>query len=198
MIPVHLFLHVVVQSVSAKASGCRVRRVICEHCGREYIYQLRRTATGTSQSYMFMGRGGKKQAAEVAAQGKLQKVLAEGVDVVPCPECGSLQANMLRLVKKMALRVITIFSGFGAVVMGIFWLCTNQFLGGRKFVPVAEIATAVFFAGLCLSLTWVLLRDFNARAHRRTRAALGARCRALPAEEFDALVAGGNAASIEH
>ncbi|HUO09160.1 MAG TPA: hypothetical protein VM008_12710 [Phycisphaerae bacterium] len=197
MIPVHLLIHVVVQSVSAKASACRVRRVTCEHCGCGYIYQLRRTATGTAQSYMFMGRGGKKQAAEIAARGKLEKILAEAIDVVPCPECGNLQTNMLRCVRRTALRMIAISSGFGAVIVGMFWLGTNQFLGGLPFVPVAEAATAIFAACLCLSLMWALFRDFNAGAHRRTRAALGTRCRAMPAEEFDALLTGENADAIE-
>lgn len=190
MIPVHLFLHVVVQSVSAKAAGCTVKRIVCEHCGVAYIYQLRRKATGTAQSYMFMGRINKKQAAEIAAQRKLQKVLAQGIDPVPCPECGKLQGEMLRLVRKGRLRVVGMCSGLLGVTVAILWICTDQWIAGPKLIPTAQIATVLFLACLTLSLMWVVFADPNARAHRRTRAVLGAKCRAMPADEFDALLAG--------
>jgi hypothetical protein len=188
VIAVHL-IHLVFQEVSVTTTGCTVRRVACEHCGETYIYQLRIAAKGTAHSIFFIGKAGKKKIAEARAQEKLRKRLAIDNEPPPCPACGHYQRVMIPILRKRLLRRAALTTFFLAIALFILWIVEEQ-LTSPFFTAATQFATALVICSVLGWITWILLHNFNHSAHRRTREVLGARCAAMPAEEFDALLAG--------
>jgi hypothetical protein len=89
-------LSFLIAEARATADGSAVKEVECEHCGLEYVYQLRRTARGRAQSFLFRDA----EAAETDARANLNRVLKEDCDPVPCPGCGWYQRPMVQLLKR--------------------------------------------------------------------------------------------------
>src|SRR5262245_56923158 len=65
--------------------------VRCEACGKSYAYQLTRTGHGAADGYSEDSYSLARQRAEA----DLQRLLASGVEAVPCPACGWYQSNMI-------------------------------------------------------------------------------------------------------
>jgi hypothetical protein len=86
---------------SAARSGAVARNVKCEKCGRWYHYMLLREGTADA------GRSDESEAADAAAAWasyRLTRGLETGVDVVPCPDCGWVQAEMAGEARRRAGR----------------------------------------------------------------------------------------------
>jgi hypothetical protein len=95
--------------------------VNCEHCGTEYIYQLKLVGGG-SASILSRGSTGALDAAESQARKGLQQQLIHRQDVVPCPKCFHYQPHMYRaagmrrfqwLMVFVVVGVLVAFAGFG-------------------------------------------------------------------------------------
>jgi hypothetical protein len=190
-----LFLHLlrlVYQEYSASASGCAVRRVACEHCNQTYIYQLRLTAKGSAASLRFMNKTATRERAAARAQKKLHKRLAVEVAPNSCPNCGHYQRDMIVLLRKRVLRRIALSLFFLAVGLIILWIAEEQ-VASPAFTHATQFITALVICSLLGGFLWTFLHDFNRASHRRTRDMLGDKCQSMPAEEFDALLAGQSA-----
>jgi hypothetical protein len=80
---------------TATLTGTTLKRVQCESCHAEFVYQMERTAKGSGTSMLFLDNQGARGRAGQNAQLNLRGKLAKENDVVPCPACGSYQANMV-------------------------------------------------------------------------------------------------------
>ena len=80
---------------TATTKGAVLKAVSCEECGREYVYVLRRSASGMGSSPLFLDDHGARSRASGQAQALLRHRLQQGIDVVPCPACGRVQQHMV-------------------------------------------------------------------------------------------------------
>jgi hypothetical protein len=72
------------------------RDVRCEKCGCAYRYELVRRGEGMGSAVYGIGEGAAERRADRRARELLEEHLANAVDPVACPDCGWLQAKMVR------------------------------------------------------------------------------------------------------
>lgn len=87
------------QTIASK-KGETTTVVRCEMCGRSYAYELERTGEGSANTLF---GGGRRVATQRAAE-NLQKLLAVGIEVIPCPACGWYQSHMLPKARRLHRR----------------------------------------------------------------------------------------------
>jgi DNA-directed RNA polymerase subunit RPC12/RpoP len=98
----------------ARASG--TRDVNCEKCSHRYTYELKRTVAGHASTAYHVDERGAGERAIRAAQANLEKSLKMAVNPVRCPQCGWLQADMVREVRRRRL------SGLRAGAIFFLWI----------------------------------------------------------------------------
>ena len=80
-------------AASTTRAGGVSRNVRCEKCGQWYHYDLVREAFGAARAG---GPVSAVQRAEAVAEARVIRALDVGGEVVPCPACGWVQAEMVR------------------------------------------------------------------------------------------------------
>jgi hypothetical protein len=86
---------------TATKDGYIVRRVECEKCQRPYHYRLDGTIKSTATSPLFLdNKGAASAAADGANDEALLNQLERSIRMVPCPNCGQYQSNMVRYARK--------------------------------------------------------------------------------------------------
>jgi hypothetical protein len=130
--------------LTATAMGLTTKVVCCEACGKRYAYPLTRTGHGVADKH---AKGGYSVAVQ-RAEADLQRLLAIGVEAVPCPACGWYQSNMIPEARKQ-YRLWMMYAGqcltVGLIPLGGLglWIIHD--------VPEAQGFTPVLVAGLvCL------------------------------------------------
>jgi len=125
----------------------------CEGCGRSYAYEVKRTGHGTAESDSEAFR---------RASENLQKALAIGVEVIPCPACGWYQSNMIpkarRLHRRWMLNVGACLT-LGLVLPAVIGSVINSSLvfKGQEHIPwPIFFATLVclFAVGIAMCARW--------------------------------------------
>jgi len=145
---------------TASATGAATKLVTCEKCQCVYQYQLIRRGSGTGSAPYGLGKGAAQRAAQRGAQKQLAKLLAKGVDPSPCPDCGWLQADMVRDILRRQARWLLVIAWLIPVLAALFGLCvwwvasnggrrpldesTTQFLVATGMVATVLAAAAVF------------------------------------------------------
>ncbi len=105
--------------------GRRTKQVTCEKCGTPFLYELTRTATGTGEAPYFLGQASAKASAQASAQWYLDRRLAHEVELVPCPKCGWVNADMVKTYRKRKYRYLPLL----AVVIVVVGFFVALFLG---------------------------------------------------------------------
>jgi hypothetical protein len=189
MLPVHLLIHLLGKQLSAKATRIALKRPTCSHCREPYVYQARRTAQASGYAFLHLGAARKQLNTNAKAQKLADYQIATAVDPIPCPACGHLQPDMIAALRKSRLRTLGIAAAFTAILLVPAWIMINSgmFPAAERPLRLITIATVALFL---LAAVAILFHNPNAAPHRRTRDALGPKCRALPAKEFDALLHG--------
>ena len=82
---------------TAAAQGQTNKVVHCEACRRSYAYELKRTGYGRDPK-------GLSGVALQRAEEDLQRLLAAGVEAIPCPACGWYQSSMIPLAQRRHCR----------------------------------------------------------------------------------------------
>lgn len=103
------------REVEATVSGSAVRSVCCEQCMHHYAYKLEREGTGTEFAWFYLGGKQAQRGAESRAARSLRKQLQAAHDVVPCPQCGFVQAGMVEEARANShqwMSVVAIIAGF--------------------------------------------------------------------------------------
>ena len=104
----------------AAVSGTVIKDVRCEKCGCEYLYRMIRRGEGSGSSPYYLNNEGAQRRANAGAKRQLQKLLARGVDPVACPDCGWLQAQMVRELRRRSLRGLIYTAITLAIVLPVF------------------------------------------------------------------------------
>src|SRR5574342_398476 len=89
---------------TASASGVARKHVTCEACGAEYGYELERMTLGHGYTLYALDLEGAERRAEERARARLARKLAHEQEIVPCPKCGWIQADMARLGRRGHMR----------------------------------------------------------------------------------------------
>lgn len=123
------------------------RHVWCEHCGEEYVYELTRTGYGEAG----LGFKGDQQQvymwAVEAAYADLSKLLAAGVEAVPCPACHKYQRHMLPAARALRWGWVRRLGGHALlalpVVAVLAVMVTIVAFPGRSNLPFIAAGVAV-------------------------------------------------------
>jgi hypothetical protein len=119
---------------TTKLSGVVPKLVRCEECALEYVYLLKATASGEGTNLFFLDDAGARRRSAAQAEDRLVRELAEGVEAIPCPACGTIQQHMLPRARQQYRR------GMGA----LGWI-TLAF-GGLLCLPLALFVVIDFAA----------------------------------------------------
>lgn len=88
------------QEYTAYAEVTVPKTVRCEECRHEYHYLMKRRATGSGTSALFLDNQGASERAQQRAADTLSSVVKTDCDPVPCPECGWYQARMVEKLRR--------------------------------------------------------------------------------------------------
>lgn len=152
---------------SSSRTGAVARNVRCEKCGKWYHYMLLREGTADAT------RGHEGEAADAAAARaayRLMRNLETGVEVVPCPECGWVSAEMAGEAKRRAGRPWTwtsigLLSAAGLILL--FAYAPGVAMADWELRP--DVARAVQTSSMACAaagvLAWVIRTVARARAN---------------------------------
>jgi len=98
-----VFVPVFGSSHGATVHGAIVKRVQREQCGARYVYQMERSAQGSGLNPYLLDERGAAWRAKVRARSKLDQRLEKDCEVVPCPECGFVSAEMVKEARRRYL-----------------------------------------------------------------------------------------------
>src|ERR1041385_336807 len=131
---------------SSNVSGWVWRPVHCEHCGCEFAYKMQIVGVGRSSSPLYLNNAGAKASASSAAQANFYDKLQRAFIAVECPQCGSLQRNMIGQLKGNRWRLLI---GPGITFAAAFLLSQLPYYG-PKDVSLCFGGVLVWF--VCIAL----------------------------------------------
>jgi hypothetical protein len=147
------------------------RQICCERCRTEYAFLLRLEGRGSAENVLFLDGKGASELARKKAEENLARKGEAMVVPVPCPKCGTYQADMVRRLKDdnmmNPLQVAGAVVLSAAIFAGLFdspfrWVITGA---------LAIIGTVLLVYGYRLSFRY----DPN-RGDAERRKAIGAEC----------------------
>src|SRR6267142_1796243 len=101
---------------AASAKGSVIKAINCEQCGLRYFYQLTRSASGEASAFCYIGERAAAARAQRRADENLQKLLKTDCDLVPCPQCGHLQRDLISIRRAQKYQWLGRGAGFVAVL----------------------------------------------------------------------------------
>src|SRR5437016_12279977 len=84
------------KTFTSTLSGSVVKQVTCYKCRGQFFYQLARIASATASAPYAIGQAAALARAQKGAAKKLERMLRNDSELVPCPHCGHMQEFMLR------------------------------------------------------------------------------------------------------
>jgi hypothetical protein len=145
-------------------TGQAPKLVRCEACGYEYVYLLETSASGHGSSLLFLDNEGAQNRAHETAHVVLDAALQHGCAVVPCAQCGHVQAHMIpqarREYRRWMFKTGMYLLVSGAILAAPAILLTMIDNGSRSGHPVtvALAIAAVVLIGSGLILPYVRSR----------------------------------------
>jgi len=98
---IHIPIPIGVRYVArVRASSLKV--VSCENCKQSYAILLDVEARGEDLDLLFLDSDGSKDRADAQARENLAAKIRNSVAVIPCPQCGFYQEDMVRQLKENA------------------------------------------------------------------------------------------------
>lgn len=159
--------------LTVTATGRKLKPVRCENCGHQYVYMLKRQASGGASA--LEGRElGAEDKARTMAQSILDRKMKGAVDLVPCPKCGWVQERMIPVARRQHLAwMLWLGAALGALFfpiggIGLAVGVASQF--APNFADRAPTWQLILFAGLlCLGLVglglvfakWIFAAGFD-------------------------------------
>jgi hypothetical protein len=140
--------------------------VLCEQCGEQFVYLLKRQAQGEGTSLLFLDNDGAKHRAEGRAQEALIDLINRAHDPIPCPQCGRIQTNMIPRAKRLHRKkmgqagVICLIVAIIVFVLGFFVEATDKF-GERTVLILIFYGSGIGM--VLLGLTLLIRRKILAR-----------------------------------
>src|SRR5258706_6987794 len=135
------------KSYRAAATGSIIKKCTCEKCACEYQYQMVRRGEGASSAPYYINQRGAELRAQQRAQRTLAKRLEKGIDPVPCPDCGWIQAAMVREMRQRKHRWLLapgwIALGLGVLVLAIYSIIPRYAVNSRMTETDAVAAITI-------------------------------------------------------
>ncbi len=170
---------------TATRKGSLPKVVPCENCSTEYVYVLKREATGVGTSLYNVNQQGAADHAESAAEDTLKTILEKDFDPVPCPVCGHYQRYMFPKVLGnqgtwlQFLIIAVLLVGCLTAVFALYWsvaylIRQTDYRLGNMLVSWAVLASLVLIGFGLSFLKKVNHRRFNPNlTDQQARIALG-------------------------
>lgn len=139
--------------------GRQIEQVTCEKCQTQFCYELTRIGTGVSHSPYFLDEASAPNRAQGRAQGDMGKRLQREAEMVPCPKCGWVNEDLIKVYRKLKYRrlpwlavAIVPVGFFAALFLGAG---LARVFGGDSDVPwMSRLALLI----VCLSSpAWIFL-----------------------------------------
>lgn len=163
-----------------EVSGSMLKTCRCEACEADFLYLVERTAEGSGTSLLWLdNQGAKGRAAEAARKG-LDKALEKAIDAVPCPACGWLQSDMVRMLKRRRLWWSV---GIGIIVSAAL-LLWGLFVADESD-PFFTAATIAFLLAWPMGLGLSRHHEPN-HGHEEEGIDRASRSAGIPREKYDA------------
>jgi hypothetical protein len=87
-----------------QVSGTTIKEIICAKCRTKYAFAVNRTAQGYGTSLYNADDQGAKKRANENAQANLKNSLENALELVPCPNCGDYQPDMVAFLRNAHLK----------------------------------------------------------------------------------------------
>jgi hypothetical protein len=168
--PVHHFCAEVIMGVviswvdfSSRLQGKVAKEVACTGCGEHYVYILEREASGSGTSLYGLDNSGAQERALSSAAAKLDDYLRNDFEIVPCPNCGTYQPEMVASLKRSHKMWIWTLGAGLMLLAGIVGLVTLFFmisgsLSGGTIAAAVVVVLGLTMTALCL---FRVHRDFG-------------------------------------
>jgi len=174
----------------ATMTGAALKPINCSYCGCQFVYQIKRQATGESTSWLWLNNSGASYKARESATDKLNDKLRNEIDAVSCPDCGMYQESMVSKLKSDAWKeVVRVAISFGVigVVLVIIGACLHITLPSwlQSTLLVAVVGFWVW-AVLRMATRAYNLKP-NANAHKRKGRTFSEKYQALRLSELESL-----------
>lgn len=152
---------------TATVAGYVWKYVTCSHCGCQYVYALKRQATGEGTAMLGINKSGAAGTARQSAYEQLDDALSNEIGIFCCPDCGMYQENMVEKLKREEMHTVTMGAvGIGIIVVLIVLVILSLASGSVGVIIACMV--------VCLYI-WLVQRRFakakrlnpNANADRR-------------------------------
>ena len=136
-----------VEGVSATLAVSQLKGVTCKHCARQFAYAMGRTVVCSAGSPLGVESERLEGLVRARAEEAVKREVTFGSDIVPCPHCGKLQPEMVRLERKK-------FMGRFPLLQMLAWSFVGiGFVGGfatQQGGYIVWVAFGLFFVALDL------------------------------------------------
>jgi hypothetical protein len=144
------------------------KQVRCEQCDYEYEYELIRRAKGEAFSPFNLLNDRARRAAERRADRKLERLLATGTDSAPCPECGWLQRDMVRELRRRSTSRLAILSWLVPCIFAMSGTALFAAVTARSSGPVlSEVRLTITALLAAAAISGAMLMAITSHARRR-------------------------------
>lgn len=97
-------------------AGTATKHVTCFYCGCQFVYQMKREASGESTSWLWLNNNGASYRSTEIANNNLNSKLQREIDAISCPDCGKYQDEMVSKLKRKAWsEVLRVAISFGVI-----------------------------------------------------------------------------------
>jgi len=121
---------------TAIASGFAWRRVVCQHCGCDFVYRVTSSAEGSSTSFLWLNKNEAKAGANTQANSLLEKQLIKASLNICCPNCGYYQDYMVKDIISNARFLRIGRALLLVIIIGITVTCILQYLGFNNSISL--------------------------------------------------------------
>jgi hypothetical protein len=153
---------------TATVSGSTLKYVTCSCCGCQFVYQLKREASGEATSFLWLDNSGATNRARKSASKSLNNRLQNEVNARSCPDCGMYQENMVGKLKRNAWNEV-----FSNTILGAIFLIVAFFVSLFLSLPNSLMFTLLIaisvFRVWSVSKATVHAFNLNPNAHADKR-----------------------------
>jgi hypothetical protein len=127
LIPIPVKLIKLTTTYTANMEGAQFKTVNCENCSTEFLYKMKREASGVGTSFSGVNKQGAADGAVSGAKELLHAYLENDFDAVPCPSCGHYQRYMFPKLEEakswwlQVLLVLALLGGSFSAVGVVYW-----------------------------------------------------------------------------
>lgn len=181
------------QSFTATVRGNFPKFVKCVECDLDYVYMIEREATGSGTSLLFLNNSGASRKAGERAEKALREKAEREIDIVPCPQCGTIQPDMVEESRRLRHRWMFITGMVcipATVVVGILALATQQPPTPRGLYALFLMLTILsLFGSIGLPLTKYLLnKNYDPNEDDQKARIRRGRKRAITLDAFNEII----------